>query len=175
MRNIKKTLCLVSPWKETGSITIVFLLSLFFHNTSYSQQSQSGKTNSSITNYKADPFSQFIPDSLQYLIPILDSVRNVDQKYRGETIANSSSKKQTVKNIESFVKKSEEIRISDSLNVLLVTKIIDRYGWLGTRDIGYFGMQTNLALSIWHFLRTEFLLKKISIRFLEHNYFSLIN
>jgi hypothetical protein len=25
---------------------------------------------------------------------------------------------------------------------LLVTKIIDRYGWLGTRDIGYFGMQT---------------------------------
>jgi hypothetical protein len=142
MRNIKKTLCFVSLLKKTGSITIVFLLSLFFHNTSYSQQSQSGKTNSSITNYKANPNSLFIPDSLQYLIPILDSVRNVDQKYRSETIANTSSKKQTVKNIESFVKKSEEIRISDSLNVLLVTKIIDRYGWLGTRDIGYFGMQT---------------------------------
>jgi hypothetical protein len=142
MRNIKKTLCLVSPLKKTRSTTIVFLLSLFFHNSSYSQQSQSSKTNSSITNFKADPFSQFIPDSLQYLIPILDSVRNVDQKYRSETIANTSSKKQTKKSIELFQKRSDEIRKSDSLNVLLVTKIIDRYGWLGTNEIGYFGMQT---------------------------------
>lgn len=142
MRKIKKTLCLVFPLKKKRSFTIVFLLSLFFHNSSYSQQSQSSKTNSSITNFKADPFSQFIPDSLQYLIPILDSVRNVDQKYRSETIANTSSKKQTKKSIELFQKRSDEIRKSDSLNVLLVTKIIDRYGWLGKNEIGYFGMQT---------------------------------
>jgi len=142
MRNCKQTLYLVFPLKKTRSFTIVFLLPLFFHNPSYSQQFQSGKKNSSITNFKADPFSQFIPDSLQYLIPILDSVRNVDQKYRSATIANTSSIKQTQKSIVAFEKKSEEIRKSDSLNVLLVTKIIDRYGWLGSNEIGYFGMQT---------------------------------
>jgi hypothetical protein len=55
---------------------------------------------------------------------------------------NPTSKKQTTKSWKSFENESEQIRISDSLNVLLVTKILDRYGWLGKNDIGFFGVQT---------------------------------
>ncbi|MBU3744117.1 MAG: hypothetical protein FGM61_06145, partial [Sediminibacterium sp.] len=54
------------------------------------------------TATSSNPFLVFIPDSLRYLIPILDSVRNVDQKYRSETISNPASKKQTTKNWKSF-------------------------------------------------------------------------
>lgn len=126
-----------------GTNFIIWILSFVFSTQlSFSQTTNDSKENRLISATNHDPFSSSIPDSLKYLIPILDSVRTVDQKYRSNTISNPSSKKQTTKSWKSFENESEQIRISDSLNVLLVTKILDRYGWLGKNDIGFFGAQT---------------------------------
>lgn len=80
---------------------------------------------------KIDPFRSLVPDSLKYLLPILDTVFALDQKYR------------TDYSRISFYKDS--IQKIDTSNLEIVTKIIDQYGILGFKDIGMTG---NFALTL---------------------------
>jgi hypothetical protein len=68
-----------------------------------------------------------VPDSLKYLLPILDSVLKRDQKYRKGN------------NPDTLLRYSKEIRYIDSINLVIVEPIIKRYGILGFNDIGSIG------------------------------------
>ncbi len=70
-----------------------------------------------------DPALADVPDSLKYLIPILDTVYRTDQKYR-----NTSG-------IESLAKQAQ----IDAANLVTVKEILDKYGFLGLRDVGFIG------------------------------------
>jgi hypothetical protein len=82
--------------------------------------------------YAMDVYRTRAVDSLKYLIPILDSVWESDQKYRyhraNETAAAS---------VERFNRHAKEIRYIDSVNVVIVTGILDRYGWIDKKRIGF--------------------------------------
>lgn len=118
------------------------VLFLFSH-LSYSQHVISDKQYIQLPNASSDMSYFFVPDSLKYLIPILDSIRKVDQQYRGE-IRNlaTATKQEAERSGKNFEYKSTDVKLNDSLNLLFVSGILDKYGWLGTKDIGYFGMQT---------------------------------
>ncbi|MES2327994.1 MAG: DUF6624 domain-containing protein [Bacteroidota bacterium] len=68
---------------------------------------------------------------MKYLIPIIDSVWESDQKYRyhrpNETAAAST---------ERFTRHKKEVQFIDSVNVAVVTGILDRYGWIDKKRIG---------------------------------------
>ena len=76
-----------------------------------------------------DPLLARVPDSLRYLIPILDTVLRTDQKYRSTTNPGLYSK-----NI------AEQQRL-DSVNQLTITAILDKHGWLGMKDVGIIGQK----------------------------------
>jgi len=81
--------------------------------------------------YAVDMYRANAADSLKYLIPILDSVWESDQKYRyhrpNETAAAST---------ERFTRHKKEVQYIDSVNVAIVTGILDRYGWIDKKRIG---------------------------------------
>ena len=89
-----------------------------------------------------DLFTLNVPDSLRYLLPILDSIYGVDQKYRSGVKAGLSflNSQQTVSGRLS--PEAEEMRRSDSTNARIICSILDRYGWLGASEIGPFGNLT---------------------------------
>lgn len=152
-----------------------FILSLyyfFFSHLSYSQNVISDKQYTQVPKGSSDNSYFFVPDSLKYLIPILDSIRKVDQQYRGEIRSLSTVKQESEWSIKNFENKSTDVKLNDSLNLLVISEILDKYGWLGTKDIGYFGMQT-IFLVLQHadlatrekylpMIRTAFQNKKLS-------------
>jgi hypothetical protein len=82
----------------------------------------------------------------QHLVSLLDSIYTEDQLYR--------SKSRDVR--EQYGRDSEEMRSlwdtiqeKDALNLILVKKILDEQGWLGTDVVGYQGNST-LFLVIQH-------------------------
>lgn len=83
-------------------------------------------------NYK-DPNLKNVHDSLKHLIPILDSIFRDDQKYRSVQDPNLYKRNQ---------KKQDAL---DAVNLKKITHIIDKYGWLGPKDVGFFGSK---AISI---------------------------
>lgn len=81
--------------------------------------------------------SVFIKDSLKHLMPILDSVYFHDQVYR------------RYKDIDSGRKYRNEINRLDSLNLIKITPIIEKYGILGLKEVGHFGYSA-ITLTIQH-------------------------
>ncbi len=86
--------------------------------------------------YAMDPNRKNVSDSLKYLIPILDSIWESDQQYRWGMFSNPFGKAAQEKAYANFMSHKKEQRFIDSINVLKVTAIIDRYGWLGYKTIG---------------------------------------
>lgn len=84
----------------------------------------------------ADPYLKKIPDSLRYLVQILDSIYIADQQYRSLTDSKLYS---------THIKEQSLI---DSLNLKKVTSIIDRYGWMNPYDVGVIGAKAiNLVMA----------------------------
>ncbi len=79
-----------------------------------------------IDNYK-DPYLSGVHDSLKHLIPILDSILRSDQKYR------------SISDPKIFERNQKKQARIDVANLKSITTILDKYGWLGQRDIGFIG------------------------------------
>jgi len=86
--------------------------------------------------YAIDMYRKNVADSLKYLIPVLDSILESDQKYRYGTNNNSKGKKAQEEAIQRFLQHKNEVRYIDSVNTLKVSAILDRYGWLDRKRIG---------------------------------------
>jgi hypothetical protein len=86
--------------------------------------------------YAIDTYRAHVADSLKYLIPILDSILESDQKFRYGTGNNPEGKWQQQKAIERFKSHISEVRHIDSINLIKISAIIDKYGWLGYKTIG---------------------------------------
>jgi len=76
---------------------------------------------------------------------VLDTIYKADQgsRYRAQDL---SKAKATAAQVDSAIKAAH---IADSLNIIKVTQIIDKYGWLGPQDVGMNGSQA-LFLVIQH-------------------------
>jgi hypothetical protein len=80
------------------------------------------------------------------LIRQLDSILKIDQKDR----SNIWNARKKFGNESDTIKKIMKIMTShDSTNLIIVTKILDQYSWLGPRDVGYNGNKA-LFLVIQH-------------------------
>lgn len=86
--------------------------------------------------YAMDPNRKNVSDSLKHLIPILDSILESDQQYRWGMINNPYGKAAQEKAFANFMSHKKEQKLIDSINVIKVTAIINRYGWLGYKTIG---------------------------------------
>jgi hypothetical protein len=84
-----------------------------------------------------DYFRKTVPDSLKYLLPVLDSVFDNDQRYRENN------------NAEIFSKHEKEIRLHDSINLRIIAPIVNQYGILGPREIGFKG-NTAIFMTLQH-------------------------
>lgn len=82
-----------------------------------------------------DPFRAGVPDSLKYLLPILDSVFYSDQKYRQGS--------------QSINKFKNEVGNTDSENLKIVIPIIEKYGILSLKEIGSIGNMA-IVMTIQH-------------------------
>ncbi|MCB0698803.1 MAG: hypothetical protein H6551_10550 [Chitinophagales bacterium] len=80
------------------------------------------------------------------LIAILDSVLILDQKDRRRS---DILVEKYGRNSKEAVELWQRVNLLDSLNVITVTQIIDKYGWLGPEQIGFPGNQA-LFLVIQH-------------------------
>lgn len=80
------------------------------------------------------------------LVVILDSVYIEDQTYRQEAMEMSKQYGWNAPEMENILKTMHE---RDSSNLLLITSILDKYGWLGPDEIGDRGNST-LFLVIQH-------------------------
>ena len=80
------------------------------------------------------------------LVVLLDSIHNEDQKYRVELDEMYKKYKNDSLEIKNFWKK---INHTDSVNLTLISKILDERGWLGKNIIGNSGNMT-LFLVIQH-------------------------
>ncbi|HUS01490.1 MAG TPA: DUF6624 domain-containing protein [Chitinophagaceae bacterium] len=88
-----------------------------------------------------DPMEAYVPDSLKYLIPILDTVFVTDQEYRYGM--NQRTGKDSMKMMQEFVNHLKEINATTAKNIKIVSEILDKYGWLGFKDVG---MRGSLAI-----------------------------
>ena len=90
----------------------------------------------------------FSQDSLVYMRirKQLDSVYVIDQKYRG--LIDDTMKKYG-NNSKETISMWKVIELNDSMNLEIVTQIIDKYGWLGSNIIGIAANKT-LFLVIQH-------------------------
>ena len=113
-----------------------YFLFLLILNNANSVSSQSIEKEDSAASpfkllYAVDVYRKQAADSLQYLIPILDSIFERDQKYRyrrGKEAQSAST--------ERFNLHKKEILYTDSINVIAITGILDRYGWINKKRIG---------------------------------------
>ena len=87
-----------------------------------------------------DPTAYGIADSLKYLIPILDSVFYNDQKFRYDAHLSTESEKKA--HVKAFLANRNEIEKIDQRNLQIVKGIIEKHGWLGTKDVGFKASQT---------------------------------
>ena len=125
------------------SIKIVAFLILLY-NTSCTQPAPKKIIQIKISKILAssDSYRNKVVDSLKYLIPILDSVLDNDQIYRKADLR-SDGKIDYSAGLEKFTLHRDSTRIIDSVNLNIVSEIINKYGWLGYSDIGIAG---NLAM-----------------------------
>ena len=79
------------------------------------------------------------------LMPILDTIYKADQgsRYGAQNLLKA---KATAAQVDSAIKAAH---LADSLNLIKVTHIIDKYGWLGPQEVGVNGSQA-LFLVIQH-------------------------
>lgn len=80
------------------------------------------------------------------LVAILDSVYQEDQKYRQQAMEMSKEYDWNAPEMQGILQTMHE---RDSANLILVTQILDEYGWLGPDEIGDLGNST-LFLVIQH-------------------------
>lgn len=80
------------------------------------------------------------------VVSLLDSIFKLDQG--GRKTEDDIEKKNGYQSVE-MKKYLCDLTLSDSLNVVLVTSIIDKYGWLGSEKVGEQG-NTTLFLVIQH-------------------------
>src|SRR5579859_4116448 len=124
------------------------LLFIFFASLSLSSKSQKMEENKHDTN-------QAKSGQYKALSKQLDTLYESDQRYRFQLISlqnqiNSGTppdKKAEIKDQIAHVAK--EMKKQDSINLVLVTGILDQYGWLGIDDVGMNGSQA-LFLVIQH-------------------------
>jgi len=84
-----------------------------------------------------DPMAANVHDSLKHLVPILDSVLISDQEYRWGI---HLQPKAIQEKMQKAIKENEEkIKVTDKRNIKIVTEILDKYGFLGPKDIGMKG------------------------------------
>jgi hypothetical protein len=76
-------------------------------------------------------FKSIAKDSLRHLLPVLDSVFIDDQRFR------------KYNNPDTIRKYRKEIQFYDSVNLVKIIPIIEKYGILGYNDVGFTG---NLAI-----------------------------
>jgi hypothetical protein len=121
---------LLHPWQ--GKFLLVFIFAIT--NIAYGQNS--GQDDSLPSPFKVlyamDLYRNNAVDSLKYLIPILDSVWESDQKYRYRR-PNEPQAAAT----ERLSRHKKEILYIDSVNVVIITGILDRYGWIDKKRIGF--------------------------------------
>jgi len=101
-----------------------------------------------LTNLSFAQVNTFSIDSSKLnkpLMLVLDTIYKADQgsRYRAQDL---SKGKATTAQVDSAIKAAH---IADSLNIIKVTQIIDKYGWLGPQDVGINGSQA-LFLVIQH-------------------------
>ncbi|MDB5232766.1 MAG: hypothetical protein JWN76_3571 [Chitinophagaceae bacterium] len=113
---------------------IVFFVSCKMHKEDNKNTSNLSTTLKNL--YKLDIYRARVADSLKYLIPILDTILEQDQRYR-------YGMNNDPRLIKIFQEHTKEIKETDSLNMLKVMKILDWYGWLGYKRIG---INENLAI-----------------------------
>lgn len=82
--------------------------------------------------HKVKEVASIIPDSLKYLIPIFDTILCTDQKFRESN------------NLNLYLQNVTEQNKLDSINLIKVESIINKYGLLGFRQ---FGLKGNLAVT----------------------------
>lgn len=80
------------------------------------------------------------------LVKILDTIMMTDQKYR---VAMDKIEKEHGRESKEWKENIEQIVYYDSVNVIKVTAILDKYGWLGADEVGSEGNQA-LFLVIQH-------------------------
>jgi hypothetical protein len=90
-----------------------------------------------------DPLVASVHDSLKHLIPVLDSVLKSDQKYRWGLNLQTAEVQEKMR-YEMKVH-ADEIKKKDEKNAKIITAILDKYGFLGLKDIG---MKGNLAITM---------------------------
>jgi hypothetical protein len=86
-----------------------------------------------------DPSAYFVADSFKYLLPILDTVINRDQRIRPAITSGKSAKKWR----EESKSRMAEFHKIDQENLAIVTGIIDKYGYLGIKELGFKGSARN--------------------------------
>ncbi len=106
------------------AITLIIFITLNLFQPGCNKKSAPKTNDVSFLDTAPNLYADKVADSLKYLIPILDTVLRTDQRYRTEALY--------MANI------TEQNRL-DSINTKTVTGILDRYGWLGMKDIGYLG------------------------------------
>jgi hypothetical protein len=89
-----------------------------------------------------DPLRKSVADSLKYLLPILDSVLENDQRFRKIPYTYKGDLDNTAA-LKRFSENKDVAKKIDIKNQEIVCNILDRYGWLGFKDIG---MSGNLAI-----------------------------
>lgn len=114
-------------------ILSLLILSLSFFGTCKKQEAKKEFE----LNPEVDFLRKFIPDSLKYLLPTLDSVLISDQQYRS---GNSYT---------TTLKHSKTVQYIDSVNLSRIIPIIEKYGILGMKEIGGFGHYA-ITMTIQH-------------------------
>jgi hypothetical protein len=79
-------------------------------------------------------FRKHVPDSLKYLLPILDTILEDDQKFR------------EIKDSKLLFDNKNKAKYLDSINLIKVSRIIERYGILSIKQIGMKGSHTILMV-----------------------------
>lgn len=118
----------------------LFLVVIFF-STLMSACGQKNESEDSSGNhygliYAMDVNRRNVADSLKYLIPILDSIMESDQKYRYGSGSNLIGKEAQMKAMARFNQHKKEVLHIDSINVKKISTILDKYGWLGKKQVG---------------------------------------
>ncbi len=111
----------------------IFLFLIFFQ--CHSQNNEAG--NKSKFPSELDSFRKLVHDSLKHLLPVLDSVFDDDQRYRDN------------KDLKIYSNHKQEVRILDSINLIKIAPIVERYGILGIEEIGFKG-NTAIFMTLQH-------------------------
>lgn len=85
-----------------------------------------------------------VPDSLRHLVPILDSILLVDQKYRFGM--NKPGTKEFQERAEWGYRNLAEIKAAERASARWADSVINRHGWLGYKQIGMTGYNTMFSI-----------------------------